>query len=345
MRPSATVRWLLACAGSALLLSAVVLGLMRARVVSVPPALVPAAPHCELPMPELLPADAEAEHPPLILWAVNGARLFIDGRAAFSPPEAPKTLAPGTYTLRVEAEGHAPVETRFRLDPWQPALFHAEVDAQVGIVLLGVGAVCESCEMPLTPLTVAATAAPSGLDVSRALREAAAALRVDDWQTAASVLGPLPPNARRTTLSRKLLAGTYLRAAAPGPARAELSSLRTTHSEALPSLLQRLDALRASAQARRHEVTLSRWNRLTMQHAALVRLAATRPELGIWGEAARMEDASARFGEARAAKDALAGAQAFSDAREAATGLLVKLVGEDCEARAHVIAALSEVGP
>jgi hypothetical protein len=36
--------------------------------------------------------------------------------------------AASALLLCVEAEGHAPVETRFRLDPWQPALFHAEVD-------------------------------------------------------------------------------------------------------------------------------------------------------------------------------------------------------------------------
>jgi hypothetical protein len=80
----------------------------------------------------------------------------------------------------------------------------------VGLLVLGFGGLCESCEPPMTDLHIGHS--PSSRAVSEVLAEAAAALRMDAWQAAAAALSELPPIARRAPVARRLLAGTLVRA-------------------------------------------------------------------------------------------------------------------------------------
>ncbi|HZN91168.1 MAG TPA: hypothetical protein VFB81_00630, partial [Myxococcales bacterium] len=158
-------RWFLALGGAALLLSSSLGGLavLRKRRAGPPPpppsatatATAPApgpgedGGDCGLQRSEFRPFP-DAESPPVILWAAGAARLFVDEQAAFSPPEKPRRFSPG----------EEPIRTRIRVDPFTPALLHAQVDPKVGLSLVRVGAACLPCEPSKTPVDLSPIRTP-----------------------------------------------------------------------------------------------------------------------------------------------------------------------------------------
>ncbi|MBX5481868.1 MAG: hypothetical protein IRZ16_08535 [Myxococcaceae bacterium] len=353
--------WIAACAGAALLLAAVVVGLSSlhrpalprgetSRPVAEAHADAGAAAGCTVALPSLRRAEPFAENPPVILWAVGDVRLFLDGKPAFSPPEAPKRFPPGSHEVRVEAPGREPITATLRFSPYQPVLIHAEDDGDAGLTLVQVGAVCTSCEPPVVPLDsfpvpkkARPKAAPDAL-----LQSAAAALRTSRWQEAALALGALPPKARTGTLYHRLAAATWTGAVAFQKARAELSTITGPDANELDRLLARLAALAAEEQTRNARVVMARWNRVTEQHAALLRSANGIPGLDLAGSERRMVKLSGDFNAAAARKDVAEQERIFAAAEEVAQTLLSELIAarkDDCALRARVATALAGEAP
>ena len=356
MARSSPRTWLAACAASALLLCAVVVWLSAGRTGRAPtPGLVRGAPPglaraakvdagatCTGPVPTLVRAHPDAEGPPLLLWAVGEVRLFLDGEAVFSPPEAPRHFTSGEHVLRIEAEGHAPMETRLRLDAFTPALVHAQVDGAAGITAVRVGTVCMSCASPVSPLELGS--APTGEPMEPLMNRAAHALRREDWREAAELLRAVPVKARRTPLFRRLEAATWLAAAEPMRARAAAEAIRGPEAHELDRLLARLAELEKEEQQRYASVVLTRWNRITEQHAALLRAATGQVQVNADELNRRMEALSAAFNEARAQGDAIEQERVFVAAEKTTAELLAGLVAErpnDCAFQTRLAATLA----
>ena len=205
--------WLSACAGSAVLLVAVVL--FMARHAPRPPvaneaqSATTATIRCTAAEPVLRRAEPDAEAPPVILWAAGEVRLFLDVKPEFSPPESPKHFAPGVHVLRVEAAGAEPFETKLRLVSFQPALIHAQADHQVGVTLLRLGAICASCDAPVAPLTEF-TGEKSRTPTHALFTQAAAWLRKDQWAHASVLLGSVAAKERSSATYHRLASATWL---------------------------------------------------------------------------------------------------------------------------------------
>src|SRR4051812_28556809 len=166
-------RWFLALGGAALLLSASLGGLVLLRKRRAPPESLPvAAGRTHTDALGLEPTGAcgpqrsefhpfpDAEAPPVILWAAGAARLYVDEQPAFSPPETPKRFSPGEHTVRIEAPGEEPIRTRILVDPFTPALLHAQADSQYGLSLIRFGAGCVPCEPPTAPVDLSPVRSP-----------------------------------------------------------------------------------------------------------------------------------------------------------------------------------------
>ena len=305
-----------------------------------PPAATPDA-GCGLPDAVLAPVMPGAEAPPVILWAAGSTRISVDGSPAFSDPDAPKTLNTGVHTLRVDADGAHPFQTRFRVDAFTPALFHAQLDPGVGITVARLGSVCASCDVPVDEVRLEPEASTE--PVEALLAAAAAALRTDDWRTAAAKLRGVPPRARTGPLFHRLAAGLYEAVAQPDPARAELAALDDAGSNGLRPLLPRLDALAKAERGREREVVLARWNRMTERYGRLVQRFERVVPGAVSGSAARMAELSKAFAEASRQGDApgMEGAQLAADDALAALALQLRASRAlDCVFQADVVQAL-----
>jgi len=337
---------MVACAASALLLTAVVLFLAGRPG---PPTSTSTSamiggtdagnPSCSAAAPRLVRGDPEAEGPPVILWAVGDVRLFLDGEPVFSPPDAPKHFAPGEHTLRAEAEGHEPFETRIRLDPFTPALVHAQLDGEAGITVVRLGMTCASCETPLSPirLGVVSSKEPAQAHFVRA----AAALRKDDWRTAIAQLEQVSPAVRETPQFYRLASSTWLAAANPAYALFLAEQLKGDDAHELDRLVVRMKELTTSEWNRYDRVVLERWNRLTEQHAALLRAGTGKVGIDLRALNERMEALSGTFA---SAKNVFEREAVLLSAEENTRVLLAQLVAErpgDCSFQAALTAALA----
>ena len=261
-------RWFLALGGAALLLSASLGGLvlLRRRQAQASPVRSGPGADCGPQRSEFHPLPG-AESPPVILWAAGAARLFIDEQAAFSPPESPRRFAPGEHSVRIEAPGEETLRTRVRVGPFTPALLHAQVDPEIGLSLVRLGAGCPPCEPPSTPVDLSPVPSPSaGIAL---LKEAAGHLRHDRWLQAADGIRRAATADRARPIFFRLASITAGAGGQPELARALLEQIPAAKSNDLASLLPALDALSASEARRRQEVALGRWNKLTEWFAAL----------------------------------------------------------------------------
>lgn len=269
MRAPASKFWLVACGIAAVVLIAIVFALLQVsrRRPATTLVMAPTPQRCALPEEVPIRALSEAEAPPVLLWASGQVRIYVDEVATFSPPEDPKRLAPGEHRLRVEAEGHEPLRTSFRIDPYTPALIHAQLDDALGITLARLGTVCTSCPAPSleVELDVPTHAAPTDLMLVHAAR----ALRSDDWKSAAGFLASVAVSRRSEPLFRRLAAAVYVGAAQPSDARRELAAVAQRSSE-LKMLLERLEQLEGEERRREREVLLARWNRTTERFGHLM---------------------------------------------------------------------------
>ena len=277
-------RWFLALGGAALLLSSSLGGLavLRKRRAGPPPpppsatatatATAPApgpgedGGDCGLQRSEFRPFP-DAESPPVILWAAGAARLFVDEQAAFSPPEKPRRFSPGEHSIRIEAPGEEPIRTRIRVDPFTPALLHAQVDPKVGLSLVRVGAACLPCEPPKTPVDLSPIRTPRA--TFALLQTAAGHLRRDRWRRAADGIRRAAPTDRSRPIFYRLAAITAEDGGQHDLARALLEQIPLAQSNDLAILLPAVDRLNRSESERRRQVTLARWNKITEWFAAV----------------------------------------------------------------------------
>ena len=266
-----------------------------------PPPSPPAPVACE-PAPEVpLLALPGADDPPVLLWAVGGVRLSVDGAAAYSSPEEPKHLAVGDHTLRAEADGDEPLEIRFRVTPFVPALLHVQADEGVGLSLAFAGVTCRSCEFANVPPALAPE--PRALPARELLPGAASSLRRGDWRRAAGYLRQVPASQRKHPLFSRLAAGVYAATLQDDKARAALASIPARKANDLGRLLDALssrfqkDAPGAvTSHAKRFEGlslafnTAVRDSRLPAQQQAVEGAEATVRELAKDIRAARPDD-------------------------------------------------------
>jgi hypothetical protein len=255
-------RWFLALGGAALMLALslgglVVLQKRRAQL------LPPAAPlGCGPQRADFHPLP-DAESPPVIFWAAGAARLFVDDQPAFSAPDHPRRLAPGEHAVRIEAGGAEPILTRIRVDPFTPVLLHAELDPQVGLSLVRLGAHCLPCQPAPKPVDLSpARNTKSG----STLPASAGHLRHDRWPPAADAIRHASPADRTRPIFFRLAAITAEDGAQHDLARALLDRAETND---LKTLLPAFDRLTAAEAKRRKDVTLARWNKLTEWFASL----------------------------------------------------------------------------
>lgn len=268
--PSSLHRWRLAAALAATALLGIVLLLVRdARAPEAGPPRAPSAvptppPNCDIPALTSVRALPHADGPPVLLWAAGDVRLYLDGKAAFSPPEAPRHFAVGEHTLRLEAEGLEPYTLQVRFDPWTPVLLHAERDPIAGLTLTRLEAACVGCPHALQPYEAIASRAP---EQSTPLTAAAAALRRNAWPEALALLEQVPASRRQSRAFLRLESAVYADTYSSSAARRTLEAIDDAD---LRTLLAAHAKLYASEAQRRHEVQLERWNRTTERFAALM---------------------------------------------------------------------------
>lgn len=348
-RRSSTL-WLGACAAAALMLVTIVVLLARARAskqvrAAAPP--IASTPPCAVPTPTLRRADPTAEAPPVILYAVGGARIFIDGRAAFSPPETPEHFSPGEHELRVEAPGHEAITSRVRFLPFKPALIHAEVDDALGLSVVRLGIVCQSCEPSITPMS-SFPPTKRGTAPAQLLAEAASLLRRDRWEEAATRLGAWPPKAKRSAAYHRLAAATWMSAGDAVRARQEAGRIRHKDARDLDVLLRRLDGLEHEERERYARVVMARWNKLTEQHSAILRTAHGTEALELGASEQRIEALSAAFNVAMQQKSVPEEERIFESAEASTKALLQRLIDarrDDCVFRTRLATALAGESP
>jgi hypothetical protein len=285
---------------------------------------------------------AGAEAPPVILWAVGPVRLFVDGAAAFSAPEDPKALPVGQHTLKAEAPGQAPLTTRFLVEPFTPAFFHVEADAEAGLTLARLGTVCTSCEAPVA--VVELSYEKSAEPASALLTQAAQALRADDWRTAAAKLRQVPARQRGLPLFHRLAAGVYEATSQPERARDELLAIDAAGSNDLRALMGRLEALQKVERARAQQVATARWNKVTERFARLVDKFARVVPGPVASSTARMAELSKAFTEANRLGEVEGQQAALSAAEEALGTFAAQLRASrplDCPFQADVVQTLA----
>lgn len=336
-------RWRLAAglAACALVVTALALVFAKKSPAQPPAPDAPIAPEtgrCEIPALESVRAMPDAEGPPVLLWAAGDVRLYLDGKAAFSPPEQPRHFSVGEHTLRLEAEGHPPYELRVRFESWTPALLHAELDPEAGLTLARLEAPCASCPPALQPYEVIAISEPS----SAAPRtEAAAALRDNAWPRALSFLEQVPRAERRDRLFRRLESTVY---ADTNSSAAALRTLKSIDDPDLRTLLDAHHRLVDAERTRRHAVQLARWNRTTERFSALTEgFGKTLPQ-AVGSASERLAALSPVFEQAYAAGDSLDAEEALQAAEAALLTLTQQLRAtrpRDCVFQAEVVGTVT----
>ncbi len=332
--------WLIACGSAALLLSATAGLLLQRRPA---PAVAPASgatDACGLPSVDNVRALPGAEGPPVLLWATGGVHLYLDDAPAFSPPEAPRHFTVGEHSVRLEAEGHPPLLTRLRFEPWTPALLHAQVDPGIGLTLVRLNAPCTVCPAPTRPVD-RVPYAPSTKEPTALLGEAASALRQNAWPQALAALEGVPPDARRSAHFLRLASAVHVDAWAQAASREALEALPARDARDLAPLLSRLDALTAAEDGRRHRVQLERWNRTTERFGGLVRRFEPQVPQAVGAAARRLEVLTRAFETKHTARDTLGAEEALLAAEESLSSLVTQLRSArpgDCAFQAEVVA-------
>jgi hypothetical protein len=245
--------------------------------------------------------------------------------------------------VRLEAEGHAPLETRVRFEPWTPALLHAQADPEAGLTLVRLHAPCTVCPAPTRPQEVVAHV-PTARPPHALLREAAGALRRNAWPEAVAALEGVPPRERAQPLFLRLVSAVHMEGWAQAAGRRALEAIPAEDPGELAALLPRLDALAVVEQERRHRVQLARWNRTTERFSALVlRFEAQVPQ-AVGAAGRRLEALTRTFERALATKDPLGAEEALRAAEEALTTLVAQLRSArpgDCAFQAEVVATVA----
>lgn len=344
--------WLLACAASAVMAAALV-GILSQRRSAPPPVVQEPAGAAEAVPCEALPAldfsaSAEGEGPPVILWAAAPTRLFLDGVATFSAPEAPRRFPPGEHRVRIEAEGYEPLETKVRFERNVPALLHAQLLPRGGgVTLLRWGAACVSCPRALGEESLAHEPSPASNNPGLLLSQAALAIRSGRRPQAAQALRHVPPKARQGVLWGRLAAQVLHDTFQVDEGRALLRDLPSAAAAELPGLLVRLDELQTAESLRSADVTVARWNRLTERfHVFLTRFGPSHPgptdvvsrRLGALSVA--FEDATQQGSGTRQAEALAAAEGAFAEL----VRQLQSLAPDDCAFHREVYAAASAEG-
>ncbi len=224
---------------------------------------------CDVPAEVSLRPNVSADAPPVLFVAEGEVKLLLDGQPVYTPVDAPRPVPPGEHELQAVLPGEPPLKTQVRIDAFTPALFHARAFPDLGVTLARLGAVCVSCASPLNDVEL--TYAKQGVRPPALLRSAATAMRSDDWTTAASALRGVPVSERKGALFLRLAAAVHAATLQPELSRRELEAIPKQEAGELPELLAAFDALRAQELSRRHEVLLSRWNKLTERFGALTR--------------------------------------------------------------------------
>ncbi|MHB8876724.1 MAG: hypothetical protein ACYC8T_23770 [Myxococcaceae bacterium] len=334
--------WLAVTAAAALLLAVAAGLLLLSRSKAPRPAPIPVAP-AACTVPEVVPMRvmAGAEAPPIILWAAGPVRTFVDGAPAFSAPEAPMALPTGEHTLTLEAPGAEPLTTRFRVVAFTPALFHAQLDKEVGITLARLGTACASCDEALSEVKL--TPEKSRERPAALLAKAAGALRRDDWRTAAASLRGVPAAQRRSPLFRRLAAGVYSATAQPSRAREELAAIGASRSSDLGPLLGRIEALTQVERERQKQVVLARWNRVTERFGHLVDRFERVVPGPVTSASGRMAELSKSFTEATRQGDVTSGEAELAAAEQTLSTLAAQLRASrplDCAFQTDVVQTL-----
>jgi len=341
--PSSLRRWRTAAVLAACALFALLLAFVRAGRTPAPapasnttlPATSETAEPCGIPQLDSVRAIPEAEGPPVLLWAAGDVRLYLDGKAAFSPPEQPRHFAVGEHTLRIEAEGHDPYELRVRFEPWTPALLHAELDPEGGLTLARLEAPCVSCPPPQQPYTAIPRRSPP--TAGSPLTLAASSLRANAWPEALDLLAQVPDAKRTSRLFRRLESVVYADSHSSAAVHRALSDIDDRDLRALLSVHR---ALVDAERTRRHAIQLARWNRTTERFSALMEGFGEKLPQAMARASERLAALSPVFEQAHAAKEALDAEEALQAAEAELLTLTHQLRAtrpRDCVFQAEVV--------
>jgi hypothetical protein len=297
------------------------------------------------PVPRERCADADAPAPelvvppettPLLLGVAGKVRLFVDDQPTSSPAEDPKRFAPGDHLLRAEADGST-LALKFRLEPFQPAMFHFEQTPGAGLTVVYLGAACLSCPPP----------AKVALDFTRTsaadealLEDAATALRTGDWRAAGARLRAVHPKSRQGVAFRRLAANVYQSSAQPELARAELAKIT---ANGLGAVLAAWEPLSAAELARGASPGLQRWNLITQKFATLLEKFAQEAPGPVQLATSRLSELSAGYIDACQKHDPLAQEETVKAGEEALSQFVRTLRRsrpEDCEFQSRISASL-----
>jgi hypothetical protein len=298
---------------------------------------------CAVPKAVAVRALAEADDPPVILWAVGEVRLFVDNAPAYSAPDAPRHFKVGEHTLRVEATGAEPIRTRFQLDAFTPALFHAQREERLGLSLVRLGSACASCAQPMD--LVKLQVEPSDVRPAALVEGAAGALRRDEWLRAAAFLRGVPDADRGKGAFHRLASVVYADGLQPELARTELGQVPDKQSPDLSSLLARWDALQTQEKARRGEVVRARWNKVTERFQGLIGRFNTEAPGPTATASRRLAELSAGFERAQDKGDSLEEERLLAAAEQTLLGAVVDIRAarpEDCDFQAAVVAKVMQ---
>jgi hypothetical protein len=342
--------WAVACVvalGATASLAVVLKAKLRARASAGADAgsLPPKRPGTACVVPKAVPVRAlpDADDPPVILWAVGAVRLFVDDAPAFSAPDAPRHFKVGEHILRVEAAGAEPIRTRFQLDAFSPALFHAQRDERLGLSLVRLGSACVSCAQPLD--LVKLDAEPSDVRPAALLDGAAGALRRDEWLRAAAFLRGVPLAERNASAFHRLASVVYADGLQPELARNELGAVPERQSPDLANLLSRWDALQTQEKVRRGEVVRARWNKVTERFQGLIGRFNTEVPGPTATASRRLAELSAGFERAQDKGDSLEEERLLAAAEQTLLGAVVDIRAarpEDCDFQAAVVAKVMQ---
>lgn len=198
---------------------------------------------------------------PVVLWAAGDVRLFFDGHPTFSSPEEPKSFSAGEHELRAVTASGTSLKLKIRLDPFTPAVFHLENDPYIGLSFVQAGSICLSCANALAPVSLAFS--PPARPAAPACEEAARAIRLGDWQTAAKALRHVGPRERQSGTYQRLAATTLWLSGQPSLSEAVLAKLAERSSGDWASLWKSLLKQREQENARQGQVLNKQWNKLT----------------------------------------------------------------------------------
>lgn len=310
--------WLAFLAALVLLVSAGGFLVLKPAKPAPPPPLPPRVrcPQLDAPMKPFL---AGAEDTPVFF--TGSAPLTLDGTPARSGP-----VAPGEHVVRGDG-----VQLTFRLEPFQPAWFDAEVIPGLGLTLVWLGAACQSCPPALDAVKLDYTRT-SAADPDL-LASAAAALRANDWRGAAAKLRAVSPKARALVPYRRLAAHVLQATRQPAAALEQLKDLAPAA----------WTAARATEAARESTLGMQRWNLITEKFSQLLEQFALDAPGPVQLATGRLSELTASFLEASRKQDYV-GQDALVKAAEEALAQFVRTLRrtrpDDCDFQARISASL-----